>query len=192
MGKWKFIHNGEGWWLRIEDLDQLEQYFTKTNQRFGDSMMEIARNHSNGKECHCTNGLSTYLELFASNSKLSLFEATSAVMWKCLDAYVSILKQKGYVNINSVGGCNGEDYDIKLTDYRDTLVFPNYDDKSIKIKTWEWEDKKAGNIRSNYKYHYYAYIGNIQIKDGEKVKWDTYEEAYAFAKKYVTGSVMQE
>ena len=29
--------------------------------------------------------------------------------------------------------------------------------------------------------HYYAYIDKMQVHDGDILKWDTYEEAYAHA-----------
>lgn len=29
--------------------------------------------------------------------------------------------------------------------------------------------------------HYYAYIGDMQVKDGNIIKWNTYEEAHRVA-----------
>ena len=36
--KWKFIHNGTSWWLRIETAEQLSEYIRLTDgKRFGTS-----------------------------------------------------------------------------------------------------------------------------------------------------------
>ena len=34
--------------------------------------------------------------------------------------------------------------------------------------------------------HYYAYIGNMQVRDGDILKWNTYEEAYSKALEYIS------
>ena len=36
-----------------------------------------------------------------------------------------------------------------------------------------------------YGAHYYAYVGDVQVKDGTTLKWNTYEEARRQAEKYV-------
>ena len=186
MSKWKFINNGNGWWLRIENVEQLSEYVEKTSGRFGNSMMNVMSAYSNGKEQHYTNQLDSYLELLHRNSGKSLFETTQKLMFDCAETYFNLLSEKGFVNINKFGGCNNDLYLNCVTVYKDKCVFPDYQEKDLKIKTWEMEDKRAGNFRSGYKYHYYAYVGDVQIKDGEKVKWNTYEEAYDFAKQFIT------
>ena len=185
MSKWKFINNGNGWWLRIETVEQLIEYVEKTSGRFGNSMMNVMSACSNGKEQHYTNQLDSYLELLYRNSEKSLIDTAQSLMFKCAETYFDILSEEGFVNINKVGGCNGGLYPNSLVVYKDKLIFPDYQDKDLKIKTWEIEDKKSGNFRSGYKYHYYAYVGDVQIKDGDKVKWNTYEEAYDFAKRFI-------
>ena len=82
-----------------------------------------------------------------------------------------------------MGGCNSIDYNIEQFEYRDTLSFPNYSIEDIVIKTFRPKDYRDG-----YKYHHYAYLGNLQLKDGEKVKWNTEHEAREFAKKYIQGA----
>ena len=33
--------------------------------------------------------------------------------------------------------------------------------------------------------HYYAYIDDVQVRDGDKLKWDSYDEAYSYASSLV-------
>ena len=56
----------------------------------------------------------------------------------------------------------------------------------IRVKTWELEEKKRGIKRPyDYRYHWYAYLGDVQLKNGDVEKWDTRNEAYEFARSLV-------
>ena len=96
------------------------------------------------------------------------------------DSYIGCLQSCGFVNINKQGGCNNTRYLIRGVLYRDNMVFPQFSENDIRVKTFENADR-----RSNYQYHWYAYIGTIQIHDGGKMKWDTKEEAIEFARRYI-------
>ena len=56
---------------------------------------------------------------------------------------------------------------------REKLVFPKFDKNDIRIEKFP------------YGAHYYAYVGDVQVKDGTTLKWNTYEEARRQAEKYV-------
>ena len=49
---------------------------------------------------------------------------------------------------------------------RKELVFPNFKRDEIRIKKFPNGE------------HYYAYIDDMQVRDGDTLKWNTYEEAY--------------
>ena len=51
---------------------------------------------------------------------------------------------------------------------RDRIEFPEFKRKDIRIKKFP-----LGN-------HWYAYVGDMQIRDGDKIKWNSYEEAYEY------------
>lgn len=189
MSKWKFIHNGTSWWLRIESSEQLLEYIKATDSsRFGESMIRIGRRNSRGesKDTHNQDGLEGAIETLWKYSGIPLDVITGQVMMACHDTYWKLLREDGFVNINPVGGCNSFNMDIKAVEYRKNMIFPHYTEKDVKIKTWEWEEKKNGVTRpSGYKYHYYAYLGDMQIKDGDKEKWDTKEEAMEYVRTFL-------
>ncbi len=56
---------------------------------------------------------------------------------------------------------------------RKSLVFPNFKKSDIRIRKYD------------YGSHYYAFVGDMQVRDGDKLKWNTYEEAYLNAEKLV-------
>ena len=49
---------------------------------------------------------------------------------------------------------------------RKSLVFPDFKKSDIRIQKYD-----CGS-------HYYAFVGDMQVRDGDRLKWNTYEEAY--------------
>lgn len=187
--KWKFIHNGTSWWLRIETAEQLSEYIRLTDsKRFGENMLNIANRAQMGKldDTHNVSQMAGSIQTLWQYSGEPLDVVTGKVMIACHNTYWKLLRESGFIHINPVGGCNAFATDIKAVEYRDKLVFPHYTEKDIRIRTWEWEEKKNGvNRPSGYKYHWYAYLGDLQLKDGDVEKWNTREEAFAFAKTFL-------
>ena len=49
------------------------------------------------------------------------------------------------------------------------MIFPDFKIDQIKIESFP-----GGK-------HFYAYIDNMPVRDGDTIKWDTYKEAYDYA-----------
>lgn len=182
--RWKFFHNGYTWWLRIESLEQLMRYFELTDEnRFGGSMMKVAYNRMDNQNGYDGNAVAECIDVLSQIRQEDLLTATGRFRLEAHQTYLKNFQRAGFVNINRVGGCNCSDWNTCAVTYRDNLVFPSYTKKDVKIKTWEMGEKQVGAFRSNYQYHWYAYIGDVRITDGDKEKWDSKEEAQAFVDK---------
>ena len=73
----------------------------------------------------------------------------------------------GAIYINPVGGYHGYSKDKEYAFVRrKDIVFPDFKKEHIRVKSFPGGD------------HFYAYIGDMQVRDGDILKWDTYEEAY--------------
>lgn len=186
-----FVYDQEsqGWWLKLDTPEKLLDYVYQT------------------KDSHMTGALDLYLDLYKKGQKenksvLEVLEAMPseerfALMMKNMndfnlmrgaiiqaekingtifDGFRSLniemgvkelndIRRDGQTYINPVGGST---FDIQYTQWcrRNELVFPNYTESDIRIKQFD-----GGN-------HYYAYIGDMQLRDGENIKWNTYEQAY--------------
>lgn len=173
MGKWKFVLTDSGWWLRIEHIDQLLEY-QKKDHCVSNGFTDIMK----GRESQ----LATYIRLVGQNNNISILDAAYKVNFRLYDTYLSQLQSNGFVDINKDGGCNCSKPLVRGVVYKDNKVFPTFTERDIKVETFENTD-----YRSNYKYHWYAYLGNIQLHDGDKMKWDTKEEALEFARRYING-----
>ena len=79
------------------------------------------------------------------------------------------LREFGAVYFNVAGG---HTFNLKYTQFcrRKELIFPSFSEADIRIKKFS----QGGS-------HWYAYIGDVQLKNGEKQKWNSYEAAKEFA-----------
>ena len=185
--KWTFFHNGYTWWLRIESAEQLERYCELTDgERYGGSMMQVAYHRMDGCKSHLES-MPSVIDAMSRFNGEDLLTTTGKLMSEAHLTYFKNLARFGFVNINRLGGCNSSKWPMKIVLHRDEMIFPTLTRKDVQIKTWEWEEKKRYAYRPGYKYHWYAYIGDVRLKDGDKEKWDTKEEAEAFVNSLFVG-----
>lgn len=178
--KWTFFHNGYAWWLRIESPEQLARYCELTDcERFGGSMMHTAYQRMANRSDFET-GLSAELDLLSKIRQESLLTTTGKLVSDAHYTYFLNLQRCGFVNINRLGGCNSSSWPMNVVVRRDKLIFPTLSRKDVVIKTWEWGEKEKYLYRPGHQYHWYAYVGDVRLKDGDKDKWDTRAEAEAF------------
>lgn len=176
--KYLFVYKNDTWWLKITTIDELFNYSDKTNARWGkafDSLIHSKEFYSDGME-HASN-LAFVIGMMGSRNKMNAIEATAELRSKIFDAQLDLIMEGHTLFINENGGYH-YDYegDKPYTQFiwRDELVFPNFSKNEIRIK------KFTGGQ------HFYAYIGDMQVRDGDNLKWDTYEEALKQAEKVVT------
>ena len=181
---WKFFHNGTAWWLRITEHAQLIEFVTedKTILNAFNDYFNRSYQGKDGSRSHFTNGLSAVLASYAEIKGIGMIGAAQDLVKKKAQTYFELFEQAGFININSQGGCNAIDWPWEQVCEKEQLIWPCFKMSDLRIKTWKPEYGADGD---NYKYHYYCYLGNIQLTDGDKVKWDTRQEAVDFAKKYI-------
>lgn len=106
--------------------------------------------------------------IMARKSNTTLYGAFESLQVEFGMALHRDVMENGETFINPVGGKTFSlEYDQFV--WRRHLAFPNYSVNDIRIKQFE-----GGS-------HFYAYLGDTQLRDGEKLKWSTYGEAYDFA-----------
>lgn len=76
--------------------------------------------------------------------------------------------KNGETFVNPVGGKTFSlEYDQFV--WRNNLVFPDYNVSDIRVKQFD-----GGT-------HFYVYVGDTQLRNGDNLKWNSYKEAYDFA-----------
>lgn len=173
--------NSQGWWLKISTIEELQDYYDKTqlgsqlskgfrsviNCREFVSRRELESGQSIPLKPHVnTPGLA--IGLYAVNRNISPVQATLDIGNMKYQAQLTEILNGRPIYINNMGGwhCGGS-----YSDYLDfdKLIFPSATKNKIKIERFDLGQ------------HYYAFIDNVQVRDGDKLKWDTYEEAYNYA-----------
>lgn len=177
--KYKFVQfkkNGS-WFLEINDFQTLISYFKDNHSFENDKNHYIKLKNSNNSSAtlvsHSTYGFFINMAEKAGNSiddaynQLRLLQITN--MAKALDE-----KKRIFVNKND-GFCFTQpcEFDSPHFVYRDSLSFPVYFSNDIRIK------------RFDDGVHYYAYVGDTQVRNGNIIKWNTYEEALKEAESYI-------
>jgi hypothetical protein len=167
-----------GWWLEVTTLEQLFDYHEKTDRRWG----RAVENWLNSKEATAggynehMKPLTLSIALNAESKGHSIIDATLAFRQRMIEQQMQFLAEDGVLYINCVGGYNtstsGHSYKAQYV-RRKELVFPNYKQSDIHISKFPMGE------------HYYARIGDLELRDGDTIKWNTYREAYDFAKTYI-------
>ena len=174
--KYRFIFKNGGWWLKISSVEELTEYDKKTALR-----NPIARGFLNSihTEIFHTKGIEPttagdLIKLRAENSDMSLFQSACSFTIQSDSAKITQL-MKGYsLYFNRDGGWHYGKNDYTQWCDRDKLIWPDFKIDQIKIEKFPNGE------------HFYAYIDSMQVRDGDTLKWNTYEEAYNQALQYVT------
>lgn len=176
-----------GWWLKINTVDQLVDYHQKTDAKRYENAL---RNYFHGKypkdlieETAKSGNPEDVVALYSNRD----FMYMQAALMKAQDTGGTILdgfsmlrmeaglselkelREFGAVYFNVAGG---HTFKLKYTQFcrRKELIFPSFSEADIRIKKFS----QGGS-------HWYAYIGDVQLKNGEKEKWNSYEAAKEFA-----------
>lgn len=167
--QWKFIKSNGGWWLVISDINQLLAWNDATSDKYGKAILPETDNDERYTK------VKQLAKILAENKQSSLLEGMASVASLCLESKLNDLVNGYTLYINENGGYN-HNMKAEKTIYKKKLIFPEYTKDDIKISQW---GKGAG-------FHYYAHVGDIEVMNGDVMKWDTFQEAYDEAMKYVT------
>lgn len=177
-----FVYKNRCWWLKINTLDQLFDYYEKTDSKWSKAFSNLIHSKEFGKGMEHADTLAFNIGFYGTNRNMNAIEAAVNFRNEIFENQLAALLQYREIYINKNGGyhwaCKEDAYEQFVR--RTELIFPEYEEKDIRIKRFP-----AGQ-------HFYAYIGDMQIKDGDALKWNTYEEAYNIAQKYVSNRKRKE
>lgn len=175
---WKGIQIDYDWMLVIESIKDLMDYHENTMRAQIPYVWENLEKTMRGKSHIATNmGMMINFAAEAYEGTKSLVELTGIVGGKIFDAKASAILRDGKIYINKNGGFFSHNKDLTILDEilvdSDRVVFPQYTEKDIRIK--QWEDGT----------HWYAYVGDFQVKWDGDTKWDTEKKATTAANCYL-------
>lgn len=174
-----FVYADNGWWLKLDTIEGLIDYHQKTDgSRYENAMemylhKELPENNleklplEERVQMMCSRDFK-YLQAAVMQAEKGNGTIIDGFRWLNMEIGMSqlrIIQQYGAVFINPVGG---HTFDVKYDQFcrRKELVFPDFKKSDIRIKRYQ-----EGT-------HFYAFIGDMQVRDGESLKWNTREQAY--------------
>lgn len=184
-----FVLKNGGWWLKISSLEELVEYYKNT--KGSTKWWNVVDNYIKGKEfneykrkrglisnTHMPHEkeatLTQTVVLHASNNHQNIMEAIMELSETVASNQMRDVQEYGAIYINRLGSYHGDSPKMKLPFvHRDNLVFPDFKENEIRVKQFPNGE------------HWYAYIDDVQVRDGDILKWNSYEEAYKQAKKYI-------
>lgn len=176
--EYTFIFMNGGWWLKVSTVRELTAYLLETDSRWE----KYLNNLLNSKEFtrygnEHADVVATSIGLFGVNNGLEGVTAANIFRERIVQDQFNEINSGNTIAINSVGGYfvlrYGKDKKYSQWCKRKELVFPSFKKEELKIKRFP-----MGN-------HWYAYLGDMQIRDNDKLKWNSYEEAYEYAKQFI-------
>ena len=189
----RFVLKETGWWLKIQNVDELLDYYNQIDKtRF----KHVLENYIYGKEWndyheemqnkeHARHwkeaALTDAVVRFGSHHDYNIIESISNFSKMIIEQQLDMLEKTGCIYINRNGGYHGKTTKpAKGFIYREKLMFPEYQKEDIRILQFP-----------NGK-HYYAYIDDLEVREGDNIKWNTYEEAYQKALSHLTSKSIKE
>lgn len=170
-----FIFKNGGWWLKIQDVEQLLDYHKQANKKWNKAITTLihSKEFSKNGNCHVDN-LGYAIGLYGSNRKLDALSSIVFFRQQIVNDQINCIFKYGSIYVNEVGGYHYEDTEENHDGYikKKECIFPDYSQEDIKIERF------TGGT------HFYAYVGEVQVKNGDKIKWNTYEEAMEEAKRF--------
>lgn len=166
-----------GWWLKLSSEEEIIRFLVENRFFDGDrEHFEKIRNALHDDRTAVTHsefGFCTDIcrRLYGFDDVSGSYGMLRA--WQAL-TIVKLFRETGAAYVNRKMGVCGENSEFTQIGFvrKSVLEFPQYHDDEIRIRRFP-----DGS-------HYYAYIGDAQVRDGDVLKWDTYDEAYAQALRY--------
>ena len=176
-----FEDNSNGWWLKIDTLDKLADYMIKTESMYSNCLSEYlcykadCMNPENDESQLYANlnNRTKAIIMFAEQRHLTMIDATIQFKMYAFTQMSEAIRESSYILINKAGGYHRGPVSYSQFTNRKTFTWPDFKEKDIKISQF------PGGT------HWYVRIGEMELRENDEIKWNTYDEAMAAAKRYI-------
>ena len=171
-----FVFKNGGWWLKIDTVEKLTDYLEITDSRFGQAFNSLIHSKEFGMGMEHADETAFAIGMYGQNRKLSPLSATIDFRNRIIQNQYDAVLTHGCIYIKQNGGYHWpstKDEKSEAFVRKTVLIFPDFKEDEIRVKRFPGGE------------HFYAYIGNMEVRDGDTIKWNTYEEAYNQAKRLI-------
>lgn len=174
MDNYLFTNIDKVWYLKITDIEKLDDYYNKTDAKWGQILLKAVDILNGENNVSYDDKIAKYAIMIAEKNRINIITAVEKVKLDILQKQLDLLLDGYTLLINRSGGYSiKKEYEDTNFAFRKELVFPNFTEDDIRVKKFPQGA------------HYYAYIDDVEVHDGDIIKWDTYQMAYNKAKELI-------
>lgn len=177
---WTFLFEepNNGWWLKIDNGNDLIDYHNKTISHYQNCISDYLKNSDEydrtGRYDSFDSTLTYAIVRYAENNNLSIIDACMQFRMKVAAEQLQAIHENGYIVINRAGGYHSGPIEHSQFVRRKTFTWPDFKESDIRITRYE------GGI------HWYVRIGDMELHEGDNIKWMTEKEARDAAMRYIS------
>lgn len=180
--EYTFIFMNGGWWLKISTIKELTDYLIATDSRWEQALNNLLNSKEFTKHgMEHAGAIATAIGFYGTNRNLNGVDATLLLREQLVDDQLNEIRNGNTVVINRNGGyfilrdkdLSGDTKKYSQWCKKKELIFPDFKKNELKIERFPMGT------------HWYAYLGDMQIRDNDRLKWDSYEEAYEYAQQFI-------
>lgn len=162
------------WYLKISTLEDLLAYWkTIFNPQIKEAYETMLETKEFGCGMNHSTALQTAIGLTARGEGISLKAAYEKLEHDNKINQYQAICNNNVVFINNKLGWTTEQREAEQFVHKVEMKFPVMKLEKIEVKQFPMGK------------HYYAFVDGVQLKQGERVKFDSYKEAFNFAKEFV-------
>ena len=166
-----------GWWLKIDNVNDLVYYHYVTNNRYARTISDYIRNEpqykNTGRPESFEYALTYAIVQYAEQNNLTIIDAAMQFRLKVASEQLEAIHKYGYIVINPKGGYHPGPIDHSQFVRRKTFTYPNFKESDIRI------------IQFPNGTHFYVYIGEMELRQDDQTKWMSESDARIAAMKYI-------
>lgn len=166
-----FIYTEKKWYLKITTVEQLLVYWENVfNPKMKKALDTIETTREFGKGMQHADEIQAAIGITARVEKLSYKEAYEKIIYNHRISQYQALCEKNEIYINKKMGWNCISHKTEQFVHKTGFEFPQMDLDKLVIKQFPMGK------------HYYVFIDGVQLRKNENLKFNSYDEAYEFAK----------
>lgn len=161
------------WYLKITKIEDLVEYWTNIfNPRLQRALDTIKNTKEYGRTMNHCDVLQMLIGETARSKHLSFHEAYDDIVYRHRIAQYQALCNDKAIYINKNFGWNALPHEAEQFIHKDSFEFPVMKPDKIQIKQFPMGS------------HFYVFIDGVQIRQKDNLKFNSYHEAFEFAKTY--------
>lgn len=179
-----FVYGNPGWCLKLDTIEELIDYHKLMDTNRYEGALQLYMQKIHPEELPLAERIKLmesrdFKYLQAAVMQAQKVEGTILDGFRCLNMEIGMaelrcIREHGAVYINPAGG---HTFSFEYSQFcrRKELVFPDFQLSDIRVKKYPAE------------VHWYAYIGDMQVRNGAHEKWNSPEAARNAAEAIVLG-----